>query len=180
MSPASVILFRAVAGWRKLPWDWRLLVVWNGVVVVSSIWVFSAAALGTERGMEYLAAGPFVVRSTWALAYRLVVAGLFAVELIALLCLARWVWFFGIMVSSVPTAILIIAVASGAFHRAAGMSGFPMQEEGMHARATALFLAVLLVPVGLLIWRLLRKKALLLAIEDHRDSSALRGAATDS
>ncbi len=105
------------------------------------------------------------MRAPLALACGHAVGGLFAVELLGLLFLARWVWWFGLAVGSMTTAMYMLSVVSGALHRAAEMSGFPMQAEGMHARATALFVIGLIVLVGWQVWRILRRQALFRAIE---------------
>ena len=57
MSLEKPLLRRAVAGWRKLPWDWRVLVVFYvfGLLVRISDLLFLVT--GMRSGMEYLALG---------------------------------------------------------------------------------------------------------------------------
>lgn len=178
-SKVSFFLSRAARGWRKLPWDWRALILWHGSTVVYMMWRLGDVVLAGQWGPEFVPVGPFVLSSNVGHVVWCVFGVAVVIELCGLLLLAKWVWHFGVIVNGIGAALQFADVISGATYRAAELSGWPVRVEGFAVRLTWIGSALFAVFAGMLAWRIARRRALLKAC--GVDTAVVRGvAATDA
>ena len=159
----SFFLSRSARRWRRLPWDWRILLVFNGLGLLGVLW---RSGLGPLSGPEFMPLGPFIVRwPVGPICLRLMTVLLFA-ETVGLLLLARWAWALGFAHNVATTAHVLVGFVSGAVYEALRLSGFPLDQEGRWEAVTILYAVVCTLSVGVLTWRVVRRKAFLDACDE--------------
>lgn len=156
---SRILLDRLLKGWRKLSWDWRAYVAFLGLVIVQMTWQLGVAVLAREGGPEFVPVGPFVVGSHVGDFVYWVSGVAVVIELYGLLLLARWAWHFSVITHGITTISESATLISGATHRAAELSGFPVWAEGFAVKLTWIESVLLVVSVGTLAWRVVRRRA---------------------
>ena len=161
---AWFLLSRATWGWRKLPWDWRMLVIANGLNLLHVVWRVGEEVLGRHQGFPFTWLGPFVVRSSTGFVYLVAVTSVIdLIELAGLLFLARWAWTLGFVASVTSTAMFLASLVSGAAYEALKLGGFPLGQDRVWAKVTIAYGVICAVYAGILAWRILRRRAFLKA-----------------